>query len=282
MKKYQKMFDKLNFYGKNSFKVDRIFKFMEVVMFKWQRRVLSLLIVMFMFSFGFNCSAVEDYSIYFNCKETNCSKCQKSLADCISDFPAISPFFHKNNLERCCYIHFERNPNVDIGKIYENKNHFFCKDCMLEYFVDAFDKNNDDLLSDEKKYLKDKDVFFLNNLCYRSSYEILAQKIEKKYIKRYKDEGKGEDGKRYIPFPCEYMNINKINRFDKCSMCYSTLITSLDTAACGNGHMICFDCAKEWEKKDGSSPCYCKSRYWLCSPAISGEDILRKFRNKYV
>lgn len=218
---------------------------------------------MFIFSFGFNCGAVEDYLIYFNCKETNCSKCQKSLAqnDYISDFPAISPFVHNNNWKSCCFIHFERNPNVNAEEIYKSKNHFFCKDCMLKYFVDAFDKNNDDLLSEAKKDLKDKNLFFINNFYGRSSYEVLAQKIEKKYIDKYKYESENEDAKRYIPFPCEYMSINKINRFQKCSICYSSLITSLDTAACENSHMICFNCAKKWEEKDDSSPCYCKSRY---------------------
>lgn len=251
-------------------------------MFKWQKKVLSLLIVMFIFVFGFNCSAVEDYLIYFNCKETNCSKCQKSLAknDCISDFPAISPLVYKNNWERCCYIHFERNPNVNVEEIYKNKNHFFCRDCMLKYFVDAFDKNNDDLMSEEKKSLKDKNMSIVDSLYGCSLYEVRAQKIEKKYM-NYTEKNKYEA--RCMPFPCEYMNIIKFNRFGFCPFCLNkNFITSLSTVTCGNGYMVCFDCAMKWKVNDELSPLYCKSKYWLYSPAISGEDILREFRNKYI
>lgn len=252
-------------------------------MFKWQKKVLSLLVMMFMFSFGFNCSAIEDYLIYFGCQETSCSQCGRSLAreNCISDFHSMVQLIRDAKWDNCCYIHFERNADVDAEKIYKNKDHCFCKNCMMKYFVDAFDNNNDNLLSKAKQNLKDNSIF-IGDFYSRSDYEVLAQNIEKKYIEKYKDENQDEDGRKYIPLPCEYTNINKINRFDKCSMCYQTLITSLYTAACGNEHMICFDCAEKWEKRDDSSPCYCKSRYWLYSPVISGEGILHEFRNKYV
>ena len=252
-------------------------------MFKWQKKVLSLLVMMFMFSTGVICGAIEDYLIYFGCQETNCSQCGGTLAreNCISDFHSMVPLIRGAKWDNCCYIHFERNADVDAEKIYKNKDHCFCKNCMLKYFVDAFDNNNDNLLSKAKQNLKDNNILIVDFYS-RSDYEVLAQNIEKEYKDEYKDKNQDEDGGKYIPLPCEYMNINKINRFDKCSMCHENLITSLDTAACKNNHMICFKCAKRWEKKNVSSPCFCHSRYWLYSPVISGEDILREFRNKYV
>ena len=242
-----------------------------------KKKILSLLVMMFMFSFGFNCSAIEDYLVYTGCKETNCSKCQKFLYN-------------------ICYIHFERNPNVDVEEIYKNKNHFFCRDCMLKYFVDAFDKNRDSNMDDYKTFLKchrwpssdssnknsNSDIWYNPNHL-ASCQMLFVERIEERYIKQCQNKSAGEDGRRYIPFPCEYSNKKKINRFDKCPKCRScTLITSLCTAACGkNGHMICYDCSQAWEKKDTFSTCpLCESRYWIYCPEISGEDILREFENR--
>lgn len=240
------MFDKLNFYGKNSFTVDRIFKFMEVVMFKWHKKIFSLLVVIFIFSFGFNCSAIEDYLMYFGCEEKNCSNCGKSLAYeffCISDekngiiydsdncyrYPRVPIDLKCRNV---CFIHFKRSENsdnveVDIDKIYNDKDHYYCRKCMLQYLAAC---------------------------SYNYNYN-------------------------YNNFPCEYSNLDRLRKKNKCSQVgceSSSLVKKLLFDICNNGHSMC-------DKHGSDYYCYiCEnsnknsnknSKMYLYTPSITLENI---------
>ena len=291
------MFDKLNFYGKNNFTVGRIFKFMEVVMFKWQKKVLSLLVMMFMFSAGVICGAIEDYLIYFGCQETNCSKCKKSLAckDCISNFPAVLLLACDRDRERglqvgkykwenYCFIPFERDVRRDINveEIYQNKAVRFCGNCMLEYFADRFHEAHSHNFINFKKIYKQY---------VRHDYDCLNESKEynyKNFLEKFSS--KAED----FPFPVEFVNYRVLNSY-LCRDCHKLFLTSIQSLISENGCRICPSCEsaideryeelKKPELKKSEQSLVFLSDYhnlWLRTPCITGGSILNRYEEKYI
>ena len=255
-------------------------------MFKWQKKVLSLLVAMFMFSFGFNCSAVEDYLIYIGCQETNCSKCGASLNFHYGKFwlplPLRSEAYNKN----CCFIHFEKNPNANIEDIYKNKDHYFCKECIVDYFVDLFSKDdNNFLLQNAKKLLREN---FLKVLEFRKGVDTqtnleISESISNN-IQNIVEEIEMKDCVvQGTPFPLQYVNIYNINPYNKCATCKNNIAKTLKMSICPKGHVICFECSKKYleNKLEG---CICGKGFFNYNIVVSGEDILsnyldRVFRN---
>ncbi len=294
------MFDKLNF---NMVKIvlrSTGYFNLEVVMFKWQKKILSLLVMAFMFSSGIICGAIEDYLIYFGCEETNCSKCKKSLAckDCISNFPAaLSLVCNKDtngNIKKgeyrkgnFCFIPFERINlgDINVQEIYQNTAMRFCGNCMLGYFVDKFHETN------PQNFINWEAIY--EQYVYMDCETLEGLKVKSKYdefVKNFGSEAKD------FPFPMEFVSSREFNSY-KCRDCNKLFFTSFQSLISRDGYRICPYCEGEIEKNyekyiETKKINETMNETWnlffndyrslrLRIPCISGNSILNMYKRKY-